>query len=478
MTQQVQAILTRLLVLCCFALYSGASMAVSPQVSAGGNSTCALAVSGAVFCWGGNAGGQLGNGTNIHSALALQVSLPEKAVHVAGGDHYACAVLVSRRLWCWGVRSTSEAYRDQWVPRQVANWTDVVAASVGLTHACALRADKTVWCWGNSQTGALGRMGVGMAPADAPVQVERLEGAIAISTRGFGGCALTADGQTQCWGGDTSCLQTIDPHGLCTGTTAGVVPGLAVQTVSLGAGGLLACGVDAHGAVLCWRYRDHHGPTPRLTMFDADSARVQGLANIEMVDVGFDFRCVLTRGHVVLCWGANGDGQAQPNAAERNVDVPTEVALPAPALSVHAGLRHACAMLVTGHVACWGRNSNGELGAGSTTPTPMALVKSQATGGEVGSALSLFDGPVSGEARANAHRLADVAGRLFAEALPPDGAITVEAQGVWLRSYPQASAFLGVTLGSDVPRVLYLGPASFGKVLDLGSLDDLSRGGF
>ena len=77
-----------------------------------------------------------------------------------------------------------------------------------------------------------------------------------------------------------------------------------------------------------------------------------------------------------------------------------------------------------------------------------------------------------------AYRLADVAGLLFADALPPDGATTVEAQGVWLRSYPQASAFLGVTLGSDVPRVLYLGPASFGKVLHLGSLDDLSRGGF
>ena len=34
---------------------------------------CVLADNGSVWCWGGNFDGQLGNGTTMHSAAAVQV---------------------------------------------------------------------------------------------------------------------------------------------------------------------------------------------------------------------------------------------------------------------------------------------------------------------------------------------------------------------------------------------------------------------
>ncbi|MFP2909733.1 RCC1 domain-containing protein, partial [Pyxidicoccus sp. 3LFB2] len=73
------------------------------QVRAGWAFTCALGPDGGVQCWGQNQSGQLGDGTRLHRAAPVRVTgLDAEAEDVAAGMTSACAVLRDGRVACWG----------------------------------------------------------------------------------------------------------------------------------------------------------------------------------------------------------------------------------------------------------------------------------------------------------------------------------------------------------------------------------------
>ncbi len=68
----------------------------------------------------------------------------------------------------------------------------------------------------------------------------------------------------------------------------------------------------------------------------------------------------------MLCWGSNSNGQlGDGTTTDRHAPVQV-TGLPAKATQVAAGGRHTCALLTDGTVWCWGKGGNGELGNGST----------------------------------------------------------------------------------------------------------------
>ena len=75
--------------------------------------------------------------------------------------------------------------------------------------------------------------------------------------------------------------------------------------------------------------------------------------------------CALNN-HKVYCWGRNNDGQLG-TGDKTNRKVPTPVVdLPSEVTEITTGTDHSCALLTDGSVKCWGNNSNGELGDGTT----------------------------------------------------------------------------------------------------------------
>jgi alpha-tubulin suppressor-like RCC1 family protein len=136
-------------------------------ISAGADFTCALLASGLVRCWGADDSGQLGDGaTSVggSSAPAAQVVLPGVARAISAGGEFACALLANGAVWCWGADGSGQLGDGGPVPgpatfaptAQAALPGPARAVTAGALHACALLGDGTLRCWGGDGAGALG----------------------------------------------------------------------------------------------------------------------------------------------------------------------------------------------------------------------------------------------------------------------------------------------------------------------------------
>ena len=93
---------------------------------------------------------------------------------------------------------------------------------------------------------------------------------------------------------------------------------------------------------------------------------VQVWAATPMVSAGSFHGCAVLSSGAVQCWGGNTYGQLG-NGSTTSSTSPVSVAGISNAKSVSAGRGHSCAVLSSGAVQCWGYNLFGQLGNGSTT---------------------------------------------------------------------------------------------------------------
>lgn len=94
----------------------------------------------------------------------------------------------------------------------------------------------------------------------------------------------------------------------------------------------------------------------------------------QVLTAGSAHACKSISNGPVRCWGSNSRGQLG-DGTTTNALTPVTVHNIGFATAISAGQRHTCA-LATGSVSCWGRNSSGQLGNGSTTNalTPVTVV--------------------------------------------------------------------------------------------------------
>jgi alpha-tubulin suppressor-like RCC1 family protein len=121
----------------------------------GNSHTCALRGDGRVKCWGSNADGQFGDGTQISKSSPTD-SLFSNVVALNAGSSHTCAVLNDGSLSCSGAISADGTGIGKIVPTPVAGVTNVQKVAGGFGFACAKQADLNVLCWGRNNAGQLG----------------------------------------------------------------------------------------------------------------------------------------------------------------------------------------------------------------------------------------------------------------------------------------------------------------------------------
>jgi alpha-tubulin suppressor-like RCC1 family protein len=333
------------------------------QVSAGGSSTCAVRSDTSLWCWGKNDDGQLRlSGASDRSTPTEIQGL--SWIAVSSAQTHACGVRSDGSLACWGDNTTrqlggattSKANAQVEVPN--GPWQSV---SAGSYHTCAIKPDTTLWCWGDNTNGQLGT-GNTVASPD-PVQIGGT-GWVQISGTYLHTCGLKQDTTLWCWGLSAD---------LQLGTTMPVVmsptrvPGNPWLKVSTGLNH--TCGLKQDGTLWCWG-GNYKGQLGNAGIPAQDNSKTSDALQVDGswmdVSAGETYTCGIQSDRSLWCWGDGQLGQLG-DGMETQRSTPVAVASAGQTWqAVSAGQQHTCAVATDGSLWCWGNNSNGQLGTGST----------------------------------------------------------------------------------------------------------------
>lgn len=303
--------------------------------------------------------------------------------------------------------------------RCLGQWS-VVDASAGGGHVCAVVADpngvtnNSVYCWGE---GSDGQLGDGLAAdSEAPVLVTTggaswgTDNPVLVSAGTTHTCVVTNDGtateKVYCFGRNASGALGADPGIVPTSATPIQVAGLGLTgtgtIAGIASGQDFTCIIDGIESVICWgengNFQVDSSGTDTFTPVNFQTAMHFDFigANLSPLEItaGRTHACMRVQKTIppfdvaAYCWGNNqygalgaggckastcGTPNTDPNEDPGLVPMfhpnryPRSVGIPTGSLSITAGEHFSCALLSTGQVSCWGRNTAGQLGGGPTS---------------------------------------------------------------------------------------------------------------
>jgi alpha-tubulin suppressor-like RCC1 family protein len=344
------------------------------------NNTCTLLFNGTVECWGGNINGQLGNGntTNSNTPVVASVLNPGVVTAVTTGGNHTCVLMNYGGVECFGLNAWGElgngTTTSSLTPVAVTGLTGVAAISASTWNTCALVSYGTMACWGNN---AYGELGNGTTTESSTPVGPNLFGLAAVASGQEDSCALVSDGTVQCWGDNTygqlgngTNTSALSPVQVIAGNAGTALP--LTGTASLSAGEMSTCALS-NGAVQCWG--DNSWGELGNGSFGGGSATpaaVSGVSGVTRISAGMGHVCAVESDNgSVWCWGYNSNGQLG-NGTTTNSSTPVVVVPMTGATAMGAGIVHTC-VLVSGQVECWGGNSYGQLGNGTTTDSSVPV---------------------------------------------------------------------------------------------------------
>ncbi|MDR1294268.1 MAG: hypothetical protein LBK59_04830, partial [Bifidobacteriaceae bacterium] len=345
-------------------------MAGVTSVAAGANHTVAVTSSGAVYTWGQNTRGQLGDRTTTTAPIPIPLILPPMAGVTAGG-RTSMAWTEQGALYAWGANdygqlgdgTLSEAHEPQLVPG-----VTVAAVAAGPKHTVAVGRDALVYTWGNNESGTLGDQS--QTTDHTPRAVDNLPPTTQADAGDEHSLALARDGNVYAWGSNSWGQFTSDhiPFALTPVRISGL-PAIA----AISAGDFHNAASTAEGQVWTWG-RNQYGELGRTTVSQqAPAPDVVNLqASARAVSACHLLTVALTQTDSVYGWGDNSSGQLATSSVSSSAS-PLLAPEVRAATSVACGDGYSLAIQGT-NLYGWGSNSFGQLGARpgdppATTPT-------------------------------------------------------------------------------------------------------------
>ena len=254
----------------------------------------------------------------------------------------------------------------------------------GGRHSCGLDAGGVAYCWGFNGDGQLG-MGVdvgGSGPVFSTPFPMAVTGSLTfarLNSGGYHACGLTLSSNPYCWGKNIDGRVGASGAGTSANAPVQVDGGQAFSTIS--GGGAHTCSLTQGGRVNCWGANGEGqvgvvlgGIITIDSLTFRSPVPVMAATIFSDVAAGGLHSCALTAGGAPWCWGYNTSGQLG-NGTTAGSTFPVLVSGALSLTSISSGAAHSCGLTAAGAAWCWGTNVNGELGDGTIiTRTAPVLV--------------------------------------------------------------------------------------------------------
>ncbi|MDR1117920.1 MAG: FG-GAP-like repeat-containing protein [Bifidobacteriaceae bacterium] len=350
------------------------------KIATSGYSCLTVDASGAVWGWGDNELGELGDGTLTSRSAPARASLPAgtRAAGVATGSH-SMAVTTAGDVYAWG-----ENWRDYLglgdisespvsVPVKVPGISGVTAVAAGGYHfSFALTSAGALYAWGN---GFWGQLGLGdNSDRLTPAKVNGLPFATSVAAGFTHSLAVTAGGDVYAWGQNEDGQLGLGDR--LNRSSPVKVPGLS-DVVQVAAGADHSLAVTAGGDVYAWGHNEDGQVGDGTNATRMTPARV--FTGAIGVAAGAWHSLAVTAPGQVYAWGAGSDGQLG-NGTEQYRNRPAPVDGMTGAAAVAGGWWHSLALTPSGQPWSWGYNGHGELGDRSTDLADRGVPKQRPAG--------------------------------------------------------------------------------------------------
>jgi alpha-tubulin suppressor-like RCC1 family protein/Tfp pilus assembly protein PilE len=316
--------------------------------------TCAIAFNGNAYCWGDNTYGQIGDNTSGTNRLVPTAVVRTGVLNgltikrITTGAGWTCAIASDKNAYCWGYNSAgmigdNTSGTNRLVPTAVnrsgaLSGLTVNQISAGQSSTCVIASDNNAYCWGSNNFGQIGdnTSGTNRLVPTAVYTAGVLSGLTIrqISIGAFSVCAIASDDNGYCWGDNT-----LGQHG--DGTlgsnhlvpvavdATGVLSGLTLKQIS--AGQNTTCALAFDKKVYCWgsnsagQVGDNTTGTSRLTPTAVDTTGVLSGLTVKSITAKGLHTCAIASNNNAYCWGYNAYGQIGDNTSGTNRLVPTAV---------------------------------------------------------------------------------------------------------------------------------------------------------
>ena len=370
-------------------------------IATGWNHSCGIYEQQA-YCWGSNSSGQLGNGTQTSSQVPVPVSttgaLAGKTIKsISAGSEHTCALASDNLTYCWGgnsygqlgINSTTRSLIPVAINTAgVLNGKTIKVMDASYVNTCVVASDDQAYCWGFNFRGQLGngtttQSNIPVAVTTSGVLSGKTIKSIAITL--YHACVIASDDQAYCWGensgklGNNSNAQSNVPVAVY---TAGALSGKTLKTIAPGYSH--TCALSTDNIAFCWGTGDEgqlgngsSNPTLVPTIVTTSGA-LSGKTISTLMSSDWN-SCVTTTEGKGYCWGRNTDGQlGNGTTTVSNVPTPIDMtgALAGKSITTISGsYYHTCAQASDNQAYCWGQNNDGRLGNNTVTDstTPVAV---------------------------------------------------------------------------------------------------------